>query len=118
MASTPVIAASRIVASATAATPAVPPATEANLMTELRAVASANPAVAVELAEDGNRRFPKSNDAPERTAILVKSLLALDRYRDARARAEQMQQDFPGNRWSAEIEGLTGAHSHQDQPPL
>jgi hypothetical protein len=88
---------------------------ELALMAELRSIARVNPTRAADLAEAGNRRFPRSASAPERSSIMVDALLALDRYPDARAEAERMQELYPGNEWAVRVEGRTGAHSHRDQ---
>jgi hypothetical protein len=121
-ASVPPAAASSIVppaARAAAPPPLVPsaeppPADEASLMTRLRAAATSSPAQAVELARDGNRRFPDSADAPERTSILVHALAALDRPSEARGEAEDMVNHYPDSPWVQEVERFTGAHRHRN----
>jgi len=87
---------------------------EAVLMARLRKVAGSDPAAAVELAREGNRRFPDSPDAPERESILIHALAALDRPSEARGRAEFMVNHYPASTWVREIEAFTGAHPHRD----
>jgi hypothetical protein len=107
--------AARSAAPTTPAPPAEPPpADEASLMTRLRAAAASDPARAVALARDGNRRFPDSADAPERTSILVHALAALDRPSEARGEAEDMVNRYPDSAWVQEVERFTGAHRHRN----
>ena len=90
------------------------PLTEDALMQRLRSVASSQPALAVELAREGNRRFPDSHGVPERTSILVHALAALGRSSEARAEAETMVNHGPDSHWVREIEQFTGAHRHRN----
>jgi hypothetical protein len=83
-------------------------------MTRLRAVASSNPTEALELARQGNSRFPDSPDAPERTTILIHALSALDRPSEARGEAEDMVNHYPDSPWVRDVEVFTGAHRHRD----
>ena len=48
-------------------------------MARLRAGSGSDLALAVKLAREGNRRFPDSPDAPERTSILIHALAGKDR---------------------------------------
>ena len=86
---------------------------EARLMARLREVAPREPALAVTLAREGNRRFPGSADAPERTSILIHALATLGRSSEARGEAEQMVNGYPDSDWVREIERFTGAHRHR-----
>src|SRR6185369_10460067 len=54
-----------------AAAPAVATMNEKVLMARLREVAKTDSAAAITLAEEGNRRFPDTADAPERESILI-----------------------------------------------
>jgi hypothetical protein len=87
---------------------------EARLMARLREAATGDPALAVTLAREGNRRFPSSADAPERTSILIHALAGLDRSGEARGEAEKMVNDYPDSEWVREIERFTGAHRHRN----
>ncbi len=93
---------------------AAAPLAESVLMARLRSVAGSNPALAVELARAGNRRFPDSPDAPERTSILIHALAAQGLSRDARGEAEFAVNHYPDSSWVREIEGFTGAHRHRN----
>jgi hypothetical protein len=87
---------------------------EARLMARLRMAAGSDPALAVQLARDGNRRFRDSPDAPERTSILIHALAGLDRSMEARGEAEEMVNHDPDSEWVREIERFTGAHRHRN----
>lgn len=87
---------------------------EAVLMARLRELSATDSAQAVELARAGNRRFPDSADAPERTSILIHALANLGRVREARGEAEQMVNHYPDSDWVREIEGYSGAHRHRN----
>ena len=100
---------------AVAATPAqVAQLDEARLMARLRAASGTDPALAVQLAREGNRRFPGSPDAPERTSILIHALASLDRSMEARGEAEEMVNHYPDSEWVRETERFTGAHRHRN----
>jgi hypothetical protein len=87
---------------------------ESVLMARLRNVAGSNFPLAVELARAGNRRFPDSPDAPERTSILIHALAAEGLARDARGEAEYAVNHYPDSSWVQEIERFTGAHRHRN----
>lgn len=87
---------------------------EPQLMVRLRSIKDSNPAVAIDLARDGNRRFPDSADAPERHSILIHALANAERRSEARGEAEQMVNHYPDSDWVREIEGFTGAHRHRN----
>jgi len=90
------------------------PLDELQLMAQLRRVKDANPDLAIQLAREGNRRFPDSADAPERTSILIHSLSNLNRSSEARGEAEEMVNHYPDSSWVREIEQFTGAHRHRN----
>jgi len=92
---------------------AAAPLKEAVLMARLRSVAGSDFPLAVELARAGNRRFPDSPDAPERTSILIHALAAEGLARDARGEAEYAVNHYPDSSWVQEIERFTGAHRHR-----
>jgi type IV secretory pathway VirB10-like protein len=94
--------------------PAVAKLNEPQLMTRLRAVKDKDPAAAIELAREGNRRFPDSADAPERASILIHALAALDRPSEARGEAEDMVNHYPDSNWVREIERFIGAHRRRN----
>jgi hypothetical protein len=95
--------------------PTAPSATsldEVSLMTRLRGIEDADPTQALELAREGNRRFPDGTDAAERAAIVVKSLARTGHISEARGEAETMVNRYPGTSWAREVEQHTGAHPH------
>jgi hypothetical protein len=102
----------------TAATASAPAGLDAldepTLMTRLRSAETADAALAVALAREGNRRFPESADAPERTARLVHALAAEDRGSEARGEAEGMVNHYPDSEWVRDVERFTGAHRHRN----
>jgi hypothetical protein len=98
--------------SASAAT--VNPFDEPRLMARMRIAARNDSALAIELAREGNRRYPDSPDAPERTSILIHALANLDRSSEARGEAERMVSEYPDSSWVREIERFTGAHRHRN----
>ena len=94
-------------------TPATP-LTESGLMARLREIKSKNPSLAIELAREGNRRFPDSADAPERHAILIHALADAERRSEVRGEAEYMVNHYPDSDWVRDIERFTGAHRHRN----
>ena len=86
---------------------------EAQLMARLRSM-KGNAAAAIELARDGNKRFPDTADAPERTSILIHALASQGASSEARGEAEQMVNHYPDSDWVREIERFTGAHRHRN----
>ena len=87
---------------------------EPHLMAKLRAIKDREPQAAVILARQGNQRFPDSADAPERTSILIHSLVAVDKGSEARGEAERMVNHYPDSGWVREVERFTGAHRHRN----
>jgi hypothetical protein len=83
-------------------------------MRRLRGAGSQDTALAVELAREGNRRFPASTAAPERTSILIHALADQGLASEARAEAEDMVNRYPDSSWVREIERFTGAHRHRN----
>lgn len=89
--------------------------TEAKLMEKLRQARSAGRhALAIQLAREGNRRFPDSALAPERESILIHSLADNEQRGEARGEAERMVNHYPDSDWVREIERFTGAHRHRN----
>ena len=87
---------------------------EAELMRLLRSASGNDPALAVELAREGNRRFPASPEAPERTSIMIHALSEQGLTSEARGAAEDMVNRYPDSSWVREIERFTGAHRHRN----
>jgi hypothetical protein len=87
---------------------------EAQLMARLRQLAEHDPQRAVAVAREGNRRFPDSRYAPERTSILIHALASEGESMKARGEAEEMVNHYPDSDWVREIERFTGAHRHRN----
>ncbi len=100
--------------SALAPAPSSPLLDEPSLMVRLRRVRDSDPAAVIDLAREGNRRFPGSPDAPERTSILIHALAGQERASEARGEAEDMVNRYPDSSWVREIELFTGAHRHRN----
>jgi hypothetical protein len=107
-------------ATATASPDARPPSpaghlVESSLMARLRSARAAGQHVlAIQLAREGNRRFPDSAFAPERHSILVHSLADNEQRNEARGEAELMVNHYPDSDWVREVERFTGAHRHRN----
>jgi hypothetical protein len=99
---------------APAAPRASAPLDEPALMSELRHAASSDRPRAMRLAQEGNRRFPDSPDAPERTSILIHALAEEGQSSAARGAAEEMVNHYPDSAWVREVEAYTGAHRHRN----
>jgi hypothetical protein len=87
---------------------------EASLMGQLRSLANSGRPRAIELAREGNQRFPNSADAPERASILIHSLAREGYPAEARREAEGMVNQYPDSSWVREVELFTGAHRHRN----
>jgi hypothetical protein len=87
---------------------------EAHLMERLRGIKDSDLSRAVDLAREGNRRFPNSHDAPERASILVHALAGQDKPSEARGEAEFMVNHYADSTWVREVEQFTGAHRHRN----
>jgi hypothetical protein len=68
---------------------------EPALMATLREIGGTAPVRSIELAREGQRRFPGSTDAPERAFIIVQSLVNLRRFHEARDEAREMVRKYP-----------------------
>jgi TolA-binding protein len=77
---------------------------EAALMVRLHQLAETNPPLSLELARQGNARFPHSPDAPERAFIVAKSLVDMGRFKEAQQEARQMLKDYPNDPHTLDVE--------------
>jgi len=82
---------------------AVPVPDEASLMSTLRALADSDPVRSLQLARTAEQRFPTSPDAAERSWFVCKSLVNLQRFRDAREEAKRMVNEYPGTSWTTDV---------------
>ena len=83
-------------------------------MERLRGAKDEDPAVAIQLAREGQRRFPGGGDAPERASILIHLLASQGKVSEARGEAEDMVNHYPDSSWVREIEQFSGAHRHRN----
>jgi len=92
--------------------------TESELLQKLRKAQDTDEyMLSYDLAREGLRRFPKSPDAPEMAAMVVKSLARQGKLSEARAEAEVMVNKYAGTHWAREVERHTGAHPIRNQVP-
>lgn len=87
---------------------------EGAIMSELRAIKDRDPKRALELARQGNRRFPNTPEAAERASIAIHALSDLGLGSEARGEAEDMVNRYPDGKWVHEVEQFTGAHRHRN----
>jgi hypothetical protein len=73
-------------------------------MAELRRLGDSDPNRSLTLAREGNMRFPDSPDAPERAWRVVKSLVNLQQFHEARDEAVVMVKHYPRTRWTLEVQ--------------
>jgi hypothetical protein len=76
---------------------------EAAIMAKLHELKFSNPPVSLELARQGNERFPSSHDAPERAWFEARSLVEMQRFEEAQAVARDMLERYPGTPWSLDV---------------
>jgi hypothetical protein len=76
-------------------------------MNRLRA---ADPATALVIAREGNRRVPDGAGAEERGARIIDALVALDRIGEAHSEAMLFVQHHPTGPFSAHVMNLMGVH--------
>lgn len=77
---------------------------EAALMAELRALGSTDAERSLTLAREGNARFPATGAAPERARVVVKSLVGLRRFHEAREEARRMVLAYPRTPETLDVE--------------
>lgn len=77
---------------------------EALLMKPLRGLVETDPSEAIALAREAESRFPQSERASEREWSVVKALVNLKRFHEARDLAQVMVDRYPGDPWAAEVE--------------
>jgi hypothetical protein len=77
---------------------------EAALMVRLRQLGETDPPLTLRLAREGNARFPKSPDAPERAFIVVKSLVDMTRFKEAQEEARRMLKNYPNDPHTLDVE--------------
>jgi len=83
---------------------------ETALMDKLRANVEMEPQVAVDLADEGEKRFPESTQREEREAMAIRGLINLQKIGSARGRAELFLQRYPNGPFTAYVQNMTGVH--------
>ena len=76
---------------------------EAGIMARLRRLGVDSPLEALALARQGNEYFPNGPDEPERDWIIVRSLVSLRRFHEARDEAERMVRSYPSDPRSLDV---------------
>ena len=100
------------VRSAPPAASAVPPLSEDALASEMHSLEDSNPALALELARQGQTQWPNGPRAAEFAATEVKCLYRLGNPSAGRGAAETMVNKYVGSPWAIEVERQTGAHAY------
>jgi hypothetical protein len=77
---------------------------EATLMERLRSLAGSDPQQILRLAREANARDPDSPDAAERAWMVVKSLVDLQRFSEAKDEAQTMVNRYPGTSWALDVQ--------------
>lgn len=77
---------------------------ETALMVRLHELGETSPPLSLQLAREGNARFPNSPDAPERAFIVVKSLVDMTRFKEAQEEARKMLKRYPNDPHTLDVE--------------
>ena len=94
--------------------------TEVSLLEEAHTASRGDPQRALDLTDRDALRFPNGALAQEREVIAIDALTRLGRMEDARARARQFFQAFPGSAHGprvADLVGLPGVSPIHDPAP-
>ncbi|MGC4114925.1 MAG: hypothetical protein QM765_10025 [Myxococcales bacterium] len=84
------------------------PPTEEELTLRLRALVDARPEEALALAAEAERAFPTGRLADERSFLVMRALVHLDRIGAAREAASDFHHRFPDSPWAEQVVQLTG----------
>lgn len=76
---------------------------EGSLMAKLRELRSTDPELSLQLARDGNQRFPNSPDVAERSWVIVKALSDLGRHDEARVEGRSLIEHYRDTRWAEDV---------------
>lgn len=77
---------------------------ETSTTKRLHQLAESDPATALRLAVADNLRFPGSEDAPERSWLICRSLVNLGRFPEAVAAARLLLEQYPDTPWALDAE--------------
>ena len=89
---------------------------EEALLAQMRAALPPNPAEALRLAREGERRFGDSPRAAERRRIAIEALVRVNDIAEARNQAEIFVRKYPGTDHARYVENLTGVHPRPSGP--
>ena len=81
-----------------------------NPMERLRALVDSDPAAALALAREDERRSPEARFGDERSFIVMRALVHLGNIAPARDEATAFFQKHPESVWAERVERLTGVH--------
>jgi TolA-binding protein len=79
-------------------------ASEAALMARLQQLGESNRPLSLQLAREGNARFPHGPDAPQRAFIVAKSLVDMGRFKEAQQEARLMLKNYPNDPYTLDVE--------------
>jgi hypothetical protein len=79
-------------------------AVESSLMKRLHELAESDPPASLQLALEGNARFPASAGAPERGWIICRSLVNMQRFPEAVAEARIVVAQYPDTPWAVDVQ--------------
>lgn len=91
-------------------------ADEGELLAEMRAALTADPAQALRLARDAERRFGETRHAAERGRVAIEALVRLNDIAEARNQAEPFIRKHRGTDQARYVESLTGVHPRPSGP--
>jgi hypothetical protein len=80
------------------------------LLRDLAGAWDSDPARALALSDEGERRFGESPRAVERRLFEIRALVKLERIGKARSKAERYLELYPPGPMTDEVERLTGVH--------
>jgi outer membrane protein assembly factor BamD (BamD/ComL family) len=76
---------------------------EASVMATLRGLQGTNPPLTLRLARETNARYPGSPDAPERAWMIVKALVNMEQFTEAREEARIMVDSYPNSSFTRDV---------------
>ena len=91
---------------------------EEDLVERLRDEVDRNPAQAVELAKEGERRHPGSRSADEREFLRMRALVHLGEISAAREAAARFFDRYPNSPFAPRVSRLTGRRPRPRPPKL
>jgi hypothetical protein len=77
---------------------------DSSSMDQLRELLIKDPELGLKETREALEREPDGPNAAEQTSMVVKALVGLGRFDEARREAEVMVKKFPGTRWAEDVE--------------